>query len=61
MIWGLTPNQLLSVTTELIATSIMGEEVIVTVQARGQLAAVNQQGRSNQIVNVVSAERTSTC
>jgi TonB-dependent receptor len=36
---------------------IMGEEVIVTAQARGQIGAVNQQLRSNQIINVVSAER----
>ncbi len=39
------------------AEAIMGEEAVVTMQARGQLAAVNQQLRSNQIVNVVSAER----
>lgn len=37
--------------------AIMGEEAVVTMQARGQLAAVNQQLRANQIVNVVSAER----
>ena len=35
----------------------MGEEVVITMQAKGQMAAVNQQIRSNQIVNVVSAER----
>jgi TonB-dependent receptor len=39
------------------AIAIMGEEVVITMQARGQLAAVNQQLRSNQIINVVSAER----
>ena len=37
--------------------SIMGEEVVVTMQAKGQIAAVNQQINSNQIINVVSAER----
>ena len=37
--------------------SIMGEEVVVTMQAKGQLSAVNQQLRANQIVNVVAAER----
>ncbi|MEM9666933.1 MAG: carboxypeptidase-like regulatory domain-containing protein, partial [Bacteroidota bacterium] len=34
-----------------------GEEVIVTAQALGQVAAINQQLSSNTIVNVVSAER----
>ena len=37
--------------------TFMGEEVVITMQARGQLSAVNQQLRSNQIVNVVSEER----
>ena len=50
-------NQITELNKELAATSIIGEEVIVTMQARGQLSAVNQQLRSNQIVNVVSAER----
>ena len=39
------------------AVSIMGEEVVVTGIARGQLAAINQQVNSNTIVNVVSKER----
>ncbi len=34
-----------------------GEEVVVTAQARGQLAAINQQLSSNTIKNVVSADR----
>ena len=50
-------NQIVELNANLAATSIMGEEVVVTMQARGQLAAVNQQLRSNQIINVVSAER----
>jgi len=50
-------NQTIELNKELAAVSFMGEEVIVTMQARGQLAAMNQQIRSNQIVNVVSAER----
>jgi TonB-dependent receptor len=37
--------------------SIMGEEIIVSAQAKGQMAALNQQIRSSQVVNVVSAER----
>ncbi|MCB9289381.1 MAG: TonB-dependent receptor [Lewinellaceae bacterium] len=36
---------------------IQGEEVIVTAQASGQMAAINQQISSNKIVNVVSAEK----
>ncbi len=37
--------------------SIMGEEVVVTAMARGQVAAINQQVNSNTIVNVVSKEK----
>jgi len=36
---------------------IQGEEVVVTAQLRGQLAAINQQVSSNRIVNVVSEEK----
>ena len=39
------------------AVAFQGEEVVITMQARGQLGAVNQQLRSNQVVNVVAAER----
>ena len=38
-------------------TVIQGEEVVVTAQMRGQLAAINQQLTSNSIVNVVSEEK----
>lgn len=37
--------------------SIEGEEVVITAQAEGQVAAINQQLNSNQIVSVVSAAR----
>ncbi|MFO7670359.1 MAG: TonB-dependent receptor, partial [Bacteroidales bacterium] len=50
-------NQTIELNKELTAIAIMGEEVVITMQARGQLSAVNQQLRSNQIINVVSAER----
>jgi len=50
-------NQIIEINKELAAVAIMGEEVVVTMQARGQLSAVNQQLRSNQIINVVSEER----
>jgi TonB-dependent receptor len=36
---------------------IMGEEVIVTAQLKGQLAAINQQVTSKTIMNVVSEEK----
>ena len=50
-------NQTVELNKELAAITIMGEEVVITMQARGQLSAVNQQLRSNQIINVVSEER----
>lgn len=37
--------------------AVMGEEVIVTAQARGQQAAINQQLAANTIKNVVAAEK----
>ncbi len=37
--------------------SIMGEEVVITAMMRGQTAAMNQQVKSNTIVNVVSKEK----
>ena len=36
---------------------LVGEEVVITAQARGQVAAINQQIHSNTIVNVVSEEK----
>jgi len=36
---------------------IQGEEVVVTAQMRGQIAAINQQITSSRIVNVVSEEK----
>ena len=39
------------------AEAIEGETVVVTGQARGQMAAINQQLASNSIVNVVSADK----
>ncbi len=41
----------------LIAQAIQGETVIVTGQAKGQMAAINQQLSSNSIINVVSADK----
>ena len=42
---------------KLVAVSIQGETVVVTAQASGQNAAINQQLASNAITNVVSAAR----
>ena len=39
--------------------SIVGEEAVVTAMMRGQNAAINQQIKSNTIVNVVSREKIS--
>ncbi len=44
-------------TVALAAEAIMGGEVVVTAQARGQQAAINQQLSAQTIVNVVSEER----
>ena len=37
--------------------ALLGQEVVVTAQLRGQRAAINQQLTSNRIVNVVSKDR----
>ena len=42
---------------KLVAVSIEGETVVVTAQASGQNAAINQQLASNTVTNVVSAAR----
>jgi TonB-dependent receptor len=36
---------------------VVGEDVIITAQARGQMAAINQQRTSNTITNIVSSDR----
>ena len=47
----------LEVNIELDYAAIVGEEVIVTAQASGQMAAINEQLASNTIKNVVSSDR----
>jgi TonB-dependent receptor len=42
---------------QLMPDILMGEEVVVTAQARGQMAAINQQITSNTILNVISEEK----
>lgn len=50
-------GQTLTLDKELSPEAIMGEEVVVTVQARGQMAAINQQRASNSITNIVASDR----
>lgn len=42
---------------KLVAQAITGETVVITAQARGQNAAINQQLASNTISNIVAADR----
>ncbi|MFH0990580.1 MAG: TonB-dependent receptor [bacterium] len=42
---------------ELMPDNILEQEVVITAQLRGQMAAINQQISSNTIVNVVSEEK----
>ena len=42
---------------ELVWEGVQGEEVVITAQAAGQTAAINQQLSSNTITNIVSAAR----
>ena len=53
----ITDNRTLEFNVKLKPDIIEGEEVIVTGQALGQVAAINQQLTSNTIINVVSEEK----
>ena len=53
----LHPSADLKIDIALEPVGVKGKEVVVTAQAAGQNAAINQQLSSNQIVNVVSAAR----
>ena len=50
-------NQETNLDVKLAPDILEGEEVVVTAQARGQVAAINQQITSNTIINVVSREK----
>jgi TonB-dependent receptor len=50
-------NGELIVNAKLLQQIIMGAEVLITAQMRGQVAAINQQISSNTIVNVISEEK----
>ena len=53
----ITAGQTITFDAQLTFGVVEGEEIIVTAQAAGQAAAINQQLSSNTITNVVSAER----
>ncbi len=50
-------NEVVTVAIRLLADVVEAEEVVVTAQMRGQVAAINQQLTSNTIVNVISEEK----
>jgi TonB-dependent receptor len=52
-----TEGAVMSLSFRLTPDIIRAEEVLVTAQARGQIAAINQQISSNTIINVVSEEK----
>lgn len=53
----LAMNEQLKLDVALTFTPIAGEEVVITAQREGQIAAINQQLTADAIKNVVSAER----
>ena len=50
-------DRTLSMDVSLVPDIVEGETVIVTAQAAGQIAAINQQLAANTIVNVISEEK----
>ncbi len=52
----LSPGEILEKNIFLSPTQVMGKEIIVTAQAQGQKAAINQQLRATTIMNVISAK-----
>ncbi|MFV1883240.1 MAG: TonB-dependent receptor [Balneola sp.] len=50
-------NEDFKLNVELEWQGVTGEEVTITAQARGQVAAINEQIKSNNIVNIVSKDR----
>lgn len=53
----LTPDMTGRADIALAPEALLGQEIVVTAQLRGQHAAINQQLTSNRIVNVVSKDR----
>ena len=50
-------NKTLQLDAELALDVVLSDEVVITAQAAGQVAAINQQLNSNTIVNIVSEEK----
>jgi len=50
-------DQVVTVSVRLLADLLESDEIVVTAQLRGQVAAINQQLTSNTIVNVISEEK----
>ena len=50
-------NKTLQLDAELALDVVLSEEVVITAQAAGQVAAINQQLNANTIVNIVSEEK----
>jgi len=53
----LNAGETLELDQEMFPEAIMGEEAVVTMQAKGQRAAINQQLASNAITNIVSSDK----
>jgi TonB-dependent receptor len=54
---SLKENEVLKLNFQLVADVIQGQEVVVSAQAIGQAAAINQQITSNTIINVISEQK----
>ncbi len=52
-----TAGENLELEIQLIGAGLEGEEIVFSVQARGQRSAINQQLSSNRITNIVSSDR----
>ena len=53
----MTANATIDQDFRLVAGTVIGETVLITAQAKGQLASINEQLASTSIINVVSAEK----
>ncbi|MEQ8525979.1 TonB-dependent receptor [Gracilimonas sp.] len=53
----MTEDTTITLDVNLVAAAYEGEEISITAQARGQIAAINQQRASDVIMNVVSEEK----
>ena len=53
----ITENATIEQDIRLVPGTVIGETVVITAQAKGQLASINEQLASTSIINVVSAEK----